>query len=318
MEKKTQPEWDLIIVGGGPAGLSAAQYGSRANLRTLVIEELAPGGMVLLISDMENYPGFPKAINGYEFSELMRQQAEQFGATIESATATAIKKTRDVFTVETSDGSFRSWTVVLSTGAKHKHLGIPGEEEFAGRGVSYCATCDGPFFKNKKILVVGGGDAACDEATYLANLSDKITLIHRRDRFRAQKSLADRVSKNPNIEVRFNHVLERIMGEDRVRGVELRRTEGGETYEENFDAVFIFVGAIPQTALVPHLEKDEAGYIVTNQNMETAQPGLYTVGDVRSTPFRQVVVACGEGAISAHMAAAYIDAIKGESYSGAA
>jgi len=318
MEKKAQPEWDLIVVGGGPAGLSAAQYGSRANLRTLVIEELAPGGTVLLISDMENYPGFPKAIGGFEFSELMRQQTEQFGATIKSATATAIKKTRDVFTVETSDGSFSSWAVVLSTGAKHRHLDIPGEEEFSGRGVSYCATCDGPFFKNKKILVVGGGDAACDEASYLANLSDEITLIHRRDRFRAQKSLAKRVLGNPNIEVRFNHILERIMGDDRVRRVKLRPSDGKEAYEENFDAVFIFVGAIPQTALVPNLEKDKAGYIVTNQSMETAQPGLYTVGDVRSTPFRQVVVACGEGAISAHMAAAHIDAVKGESYGGAA
>jgi len=316
MGKEAQPEWDLIVVGGGPAGLSAAQYGSRANLRTLLIEELAPGGTVLLISDMENYPGFPKAINGYEFSELMRQQTEQFGATIRTATVTSIRKTQDVFTVETPDESFDSWTVVLSTGAKHKLLGIPGEEEFSGHGVSYCATCDGPFFKNKKILIVGGGDAACDEATYLANLSDKITLIHRRDRLRAQKSLADRVLKNPNIDVRLNHILEVIMGDDKVREVRLKPTDGGKAYRENFDGVFIFIGAIPQTALVPHLEKDEAGYIITNQRMETAQPGLFTVGDVRSTPFRQVVVACGEGAISAHMAAAYIDAIKGESYGG--
>jgi len=317
MEKKAQPEWDLIVVGGGPAGLSAAQYGSRANLRTLVIEELAPGGTVLLISGMENYPGFPRAINGYEFSELMRQQTEQFGAIIKTATATFIGKTQDVFTVETPDESFKSWTVVLSTGARHRHLGIPGEEEFSGRGVSYCATCDGPFFKNKKILVVGGGDAACDEAAYLANLSDKITLIHRRDRFRAQKSLAERVLKNPNIEVRLNHILEEIIGEGKVREVRLKPTDGGEAYREDFDGVFIFAGAVPQTALTPNLEKDEAGYIITNQNMETAQPGLYTVGDVRSSPFRQVVVACGEGAIAAHMATAYIDAIKGEPYEGA-
>jgi len=317
MEKKIQPEWDLIVIGGGPAGLSAAQYGSRANLRTLVIEELAPGGAMLLINDIENYPGFPETINGYDFSMLMRKQAEQFGAAIKTASATAIKKAQNVFTVETSDESFSSWTVVLSTGAKHKHLGIPGEEEFSGHGVSYCATCDGPFFKNKKILVVGGGDAACDEATYLANLSDKITLIHRRNRFRAQKSLADRVLRNPNIEVRFNHIGERIMGDDKVRRVKLRQIDDNKAYEEDFDAVFIFVGSIPQTLLVPNLEKDEAGYIVTNQNMETAEPGLYTVGDVRSTPFRQVVVACGEGAISAHMAAAHIDAIKGESYDGA-
>ena len=166
------------------------------------------------------------------------------------------------------------------------------------------------------MLVVGGGDSACDEASYLANLTDKVILIHRRDRFRAQKVLADRVLKNPNIEVRFNHVLESIEGEDRVRKVVLKRTDTDETYEEEMDAVFVFIGAIPQTQLVPDLESDEAGYLVTDQNMESSVKGQFVVGDVRSTPFRQVVVACGEGAVSAHMAAAHIDDIKGEVYEG--
>lgn len=311
------PEWDLVVVGGGPAGMTAAQYGARANLKTLVIEEMAPGGAVLLISDMENYPGFPEPVNGYEFSEKMRQQTENFGAVFKSATATEIKKDGNIFTVETTEGPVTSWTVALSTGAKHKHLGAPGEEEFSGRGVSYCATCDGPFFKMKKILVVGGGDAACDEASYLANLSDKVVMIHRRDRFRAQKVLADRVLKNPNIDVRLNHVLESIEGDKKVEKVIFKKTDSGETYEEEFDAVFIFIGAIPQTALLPDLEKDPGGYIITDQNMETPTKGLFVVGDVRATPFRQVVVACGEGAISAHMAAAHIDDIKGEIYEGA-
>ena len=310
------PEWDLIVVGGGPAGMTAAQYGARANLRTLVIEEMAAGGAVLLISDMENYPGFPEPVNGYEFSEAMRQQTENFGAVFMSATATSIKKDGNVFTVETTDGPVTSWTVALSTGAKHKHLGAPGEEEFSGRGVSYCATCDGPFFKKKKILVVGGGDAACDEASYLANLTDQVVMIHRRDRFRAQKVLADRVLNNPNIDVRLNHVLESIEGENKVTKVIFKKTDSGETYEEEFDAVFIFIGAIPQTDLVPDLEKDVGGYVLTDQNMETSTTGLYVVGDVRATPFRQVVVACGEGAVAAHMAAAHIDDIKGEVYAG--
>ncbi len=311
-----EPEWDLVVIGGGPAGMTAAQYGARANLRTLVIEEMALGGAVLLISDMENYPGFPEPVNGYEFSEAMRVQTEKFGAEFKSATATSIRKDGNIFTVDTSDGTLTSWTVVLSTGAKHKHLGAPGEEEFAGRGVSYCATCDGPFFKNKKIMVVGGGDSACDEASYLANLTDKVVLIHRRDRFRAQPVLAERVKNNPKIDVRFNHVLEKIDGDGKVGKVMLKRVDTGETYEEEMDAVFIFIGAIPQTALIPELEKDEGGYVVTDQNMETAVKGLFVVGDVRATPFRQVVVACGEGAISAHMAAAHIDDVKGETYAG--
>jgi len=310
------PEWDLVVVGGGPAGMTAAQYGARANLKTLVIEEMAAGGAVLLISDMENYPGFPEPVNGYEFSDAMRKQTENFGAIFKSATANSITKDGNIFTVETSDGPVTSWTVVLSTGAKHRHLGTPGEEKFSGRGVSYCATCDGPFFKNKKMLVVGGGDAACDEASYLANLTDKVVLIHRRDRFRAQKVLADRVQKNANIEVRLSHTLEGIQGDDKVKKVVLKKADSGETYEEDFDAVFIFIGSDPQTSMVPELEKDDAGYLVTDQNMETTLKGFFVVGDVRSTPFRQVVVACGEGAVAAHMAAAHIDDIKGEVYTG--
>lgn len=316
MEIEMTPEWDLVVIGGGPAGMTAAQYGARANLRTLVIEEMAAGGAVLLISDMENYPGFPEPVNGYEFSEAMRRQTENFGAEFKSATATSITKDGNIFTIETSDGPVTSWTIALSTGARHKHLGVPGEEEFTGRGVSYCATCDGPFFKNKKILVVGGGDSACDEASYLANLTDQLVIIHRRDRFRAQKVLADRVLKNPNIDVRLSHVLESIDGEDKVNKVVMKKTDTGETYEEEFDAVFIFIGAVPQTALVPELEKDVGGYVVTDQSMETSEKGLFVIGDVRATPFRQVVVACGEGAIAAHMATARIDDIKGEVYAG--
>ena len=310
------PDYDLIVIGAGPGGMTAAQYGSRANLKTLVIEEMAPGGAVLLISDMENYPGFPESINGFEFSDKMRRQTEDFGAEFKTATANSLKKEGDIFTVETTDGTFTAWTVVLSTGAKHKHLGAPGEEEFSGRGVSYCATCDGPFFKQKKMLVVGGGDAACDEASYLANLTDKVILVHRRDRFRAQKMLADRVLKNPNIDVRLNHVVESIQGDNKVNKVVLKRTDTGETYEEDIDAVFIFIGSDPQTQLVPDTEKDEAGYVVTDQNMETSIKGLFVVGDVRSTPFRQVVVACGEGAVAAHRAAMHIDDVKGEAYAG--
>jgi thioredoxin reductase (NADPH) len=210
--------------------------------------------------------------------------------------------------------------VILATGAKHRELGVDGERELGGRGVSYCATCDGPFFKNKKMLVVGGGDAACDEAQFLAKLTDKVVMVHRRDRFRAQKALAARVQGNPNIEVRFNTVVREIVGKpspfgiDTVGAVRLADLESGGEYEEEFDAVFVFIGSIPQTNLVPELEKDEGGYIKTDETMQTAVSGLYAVGDVRATTFRQLVVAAGEGAVAAHAAAHYIDSLEGAAY----
>jgi thioredoxin reductase (NADPH) len=306
---------DVIIVGGGAAGLSAAQYAARANLNVLLVEELAPGGQALIIDDLENYPGIGKPVKGYEFSDIMMNQATNFGTEILYTSVSKIVKENDLFSVETGKGMFTAYTVILATGAKHRHLGVPGEKELAGKGVSYCATCDGPFFKGKRILVVGGGDAACDESMFLTKLSEKVTVIHRRDRFRAQKSLAERVQKNPNIKVLFNMVLLAIKGENRVEKVILSRPDKDEKVEEPMDAVFIFIGSDPQTAVVKEdIEKDEGGYIVVNERMETNVPGLYAVGDVRNTPFRQLVVAAGDGAIAAHCAAQHIDEIKGNAY----
>lgn len=312
--------YDIVIVGAGAAGLTSAQYGARANLKTLVVEQTATGGQCLQIEGLENYPGFPDPINGYEFTERLERQATQFGAEFLIASVDRLDKNGEVFTLETSEGNITAGAVILATGAKHRHVGVPGELELAGRGVSYCATCDGPFFKNRRILVVGGGDAACDEATFLAKLSDKVTMVHRRDRFRAQPALAERVLSNPNISVRFNTVLTGItatknaMGIDQVGGVILKRVDTSETDEVPMDAVFVFVGSDPQTRLVPTVPKDEAGYVVTDQYMETAIPGLYAVGDVRATPFRQLVVAAGEGAVAAHAAAQYVEALKGNVY----
>ncbi len=305
---------DVIIVGGGPAGLSAAQYTARANLDVLLIEEMAAGGQSLIIDDLENYPGIEEPVKGFEFAENMEKQAKKFGAEIITTTVQSIKKNGSVFAVETGKGSFTAYTIIAATGAKHRHLGAPGEKELSGKGVSYCATCDGPFFKDKHILVVGGGDAACDEAMFLAKLSDKVTLIHRRDRFRAQKVLAERVLNNPNIKVQFNTVLEEIQGENRVERVFLSRTDTGEKIEEPMNAVFIFIGSDPQTKLLPEVDKDEGGYVIVNDRMETSIPGLYAVGDLRATPFRQVVVAAADGAIAAHCASQHIDDLKGNAY----
>jgi thioredoxin reductase (NADPH) len=317
---------DLLIIGAGPAGLSAAQYGARANLKVLVLEQMAPGGQALNIEVLENYPGNtargetpPRS--GFDFSQDLHKQAEMFGARFIMEGAASVTKDGGDFCVTLSGGkTLRAQALILATGTEQRKLGVPGEAELYGRGVSYCATCDGPFFKGKRILVVGGGDAACDEAQYLSRLTDKVILIHRKSMFRAQKALAERALANPHIEVRFNTQLLEIKGDAKVASVQLeeKKEDGGQPriYEEPMDAVFIFAGSVPHTALVKSLgvKLDEAGYVVTDQNMASSVPGLFAAGDVRSTPFRQVVVAAGEGAVAAHCAAAYLDNLKGVRY----
>jgi thioredoxin reductase (NADPH) len=306
---------DVIIIGAGAAGLTAGQYAARSNLKALIIEQMAPGGQALIIDKLENYPGNLTRKNGMEFSDDLRQQAEDFGAKIISDSVTSIKKEDHTFFVTLSDDSIlKSPAVIIATGAKHKLLGIPGEREFYGRGVSYCAVCDAPLFKNKKILVVGGGDSACDEAMFISNLSDEVILVHRKDRFRAQRALAERVLKHQHIDVRFNSQLKEIRGDQKVKSVMIENLADGKMYEENVDAVFIFVGSIPQTQLVPDLDLDEGGYIITDEQKQTSVAGLYVAGDVRSSPFRQIVTAAADGAIAAHAASQYIDTLKGESY----
>lgn len=306
--------YDLIIIGAGPAGLSAAQYGARANLKTLVIENASIGGQVLNINDFENYPGVFPGVKGNEFIATMTEQAKAFGAEFLTATVSSIDKIKNQFIVKTDKGEQTSLTLVIATGAAHRKLGIPGEKELSGMGVSYCATCDGPFFKNRKVVVVGGGDSACDEATYLATLASEVTMIHRKSSFRAQKAVADRVLNNPKINVKFNTILKEIKGKYKVEELILENTETGEISTINADGVFIFVGMVPQTDLVEMLPKDEGGYIKTNDKMETAIKGMYCVGDIRSKPFRQVVTATSDGATAAFSAGLYIRELNNEVY----
>ncbi len=303
---------DLIVIGAGPAGLSAAQYGARANLRTLVLEEASVGGQSLKITELENYPGFENPITGGELAERMRIQAERFGVSFLSASVISAVKEGDLIKVTTDSGTLTSYALVIATGAGHRKLEVKGEDEFTGRGVSYCASCDGAFFKDRKIVVVGGGDTACAEALLLSKLSDKIIMIHRKDRFRAQKALADRVLANRNIEVRFNTVCREIKGSISVESVILE--ENGISYEQDTDAVFIFAGTVPNSGMVPDVAKDGAGCIITDQRMETSVKGIFAAGDVRNTPFRQIVTACGDGAVAAHYAGEHVDSIKGEAY----
>ncbi|MDR2792744.1 MAG: FAD-dependent oxidoreductase [Treponema sp.] len=310
---------DLLIIGAGPAGLTAAQYGSRSGLTVTVIEQLAPGGQALFIDRLENYPGNigaegqePKT--GFEVAEDMRRQAEHFGARCMSGTVKSIRKNGAVFEAVTERETVTALSAIIATGTKRKLLNVPGEAELYGKGVSYCATCDGPFFKNKRIFVVGGGDAACDEARCLSRLTETVILLHRRDKLRAQKALAERTLRNPNITVRFNTRLIEIKGGApgvyrKVASVALENTVTGEKKEEAADAVFIFAGSLPQMPAVEGLTLDEAGYIVTDQRMATSIPGLFAAGDVRAAPFRQVVVAAGEGAIAAHCADEYLETV---------
>ena len=309
-----EASYELVIIGAGVAGLTAAQYGARANLKTLVIEEMAPGGQALLIDTLENYPGILEPVSGFDLAETMRAQAERFGAEFLSTSVEKVEKQGTGFIVRSSDGVLRAEALIVATGAKHRRLGIPGEDEFIGRGVSYCATCDGPFFKGKRILVVGGGDSACDEAMYLSKLSDKVVMIHRKDRFRAQKALAERVLRNPSVSVVFNTVALRISGTKKVESVTLRNLETGETRDEAFDAVFVFIGSDPNTAIVPETAKDETGSIVADDSMASSVPGLFAAGDVRASPFRQIITACSDGAIAAHAASHYIDEMRGAAY----
>ncbi|MBO4532967.1 MAG: thioredoxin-disulfide reductase [Treponema sp.] len=293
--------FDYIIIGAGPAGLSSAQYAARGGLKTLVLEGMGGGGQVTQIADLENYPGVYPAVNGYDFIEVMKNQALAFGAVIKNAQVSSIDKKGSDFVIKTNDTIFTSKALCIATGAVHKNLGVPGEKEFTGRGVSYCATCDGPFFRNKKIVVVGGGDSACSEAVYLSTISNDVSIIHRRDSFRAQKAVVDKMLA-AGVKPVYDTVVKSINGTNKVESITIENVKTGQQTQLECNAVFIFAGMAPQTELVEMLKKDEGGYIITDQNMQTSIPGLFAAGDVRSKPFRQIVTAVNDGAIAANAA----------------
>ncbi len=301
MENLETIKFDYVIIGAGPAGLASAQYAARSGLNTVVLDPAGAGGQALQIAELENYPGVYPLVNGADFMDNMRAQAEAFGAKIELVTVTSIDKKGSDFIVTTRNKTFKAPALCLATGAFHKNLGVPGEAEFTGRGVSYCATCDGPFFRNKKIVVVGGGDSACSEAVYLSTLSKDVTIIHRRDEFRAQKAVVDKMLA-AGVKPVYDTVLKEVKGGMKVESIVVENVKTGEQSEIACDAVFIFAGMVPQTELVDMLPKDGNGYIVTDETMTTSMPGLFAAGDVRSKSFRQVVTATADGAIAAHSA----------------
>ena len=310
-EEKT---FDVVIVGGGPAGLACGQYSSRAGRKTVLIEEMAPGGQTMIIDEIENYPGLEK-ISGYELASKFEQQATGFGCQIAYGTVNAIERLEDgSFKLDTTDGTYLSPVVVIATGSKHRNLEVPGEKELTGHGVSYCATCDGPFFRKKKILVCGGGDSACQESLYLRKLSDDVTITHRRDRFRAQASIVMAMT-DAGIKTKMSTTVQSINGENgKVKSVTFLNKETGQVYTEDYDGVFIFVGYIPQNQLVPDCDKDDTGFIKTDSHMMTNISGIFAIGDVRDTPFRQIVTAAADGAVAAHYASEYIDQRNNNAY----
>ena len=301
MENLETEKLDYVIIGAGCAGLASAQYAARGGLSVLVLDLAGAGGQVLQIADLENYPGVFPAVDGATYMMTMQKQAESFGAKIVQAQVLSIDKTGGSFLVKTKKASYEATCLCIATGAIHRNLEVPGEKELSGRGVSYCATCDGPFFRNKKIVVVGGGDSACSEAIYLSTISGDVSIIHRRDKFRAQQAVIDKMLE-AGVKPVYDSVVKSINGQGRVQSVTIENVKTGEQSELSTDAVFIFTGMLPQTDLVEMLPKDPSGYILTDENMETSVPGLFAAGDVRSKPFRQVVTAVSDGAIAAHVA----------------
>ncbi|MBD8036548.1 thioredoxin-disulfide reductase [Solibacillus sp. A46] len=303
--------YDVVIIGAGPAGMTAAVYASRANLATLMIERGIPGGQMASTEEVENYPGFD-TILGPELSTKMFEHAKKFGAEYAYGDVSEVIDGEEYKIIVSGKKQYKTRTIIITTGAEYKKLGIPGETELGGRGVSYCAVCDGAFFKQKNLIVIGGGDSAVEEGIYLTRFADKVTIVHRRDKLRAQKIIQDRAFANEKIDFIWNTQVKEIHEVDgKVGKVTLVSNVDGTEKEMQADGVFVYVGTLPLTAPFASLNiLNEAGYILTNEKMETAIPGIYAAGDVREKMLRQIVTATGDGSIAAQSAQHYIEEIK--------
>ncbi len=296
--------YDLVIIGDGPAGLSAGIYAVRYGLDTLILEKDVISGQIALTDIVENYPGF-SSIAGMELMDKFKEHAQEAGVTTEDGEVLNIKSDGNKKIISTDEGEIEAKAVIIATGANPQHLGVPGEEEFAGRGVSYCATCDGPFFRGKNVAVIGGGDSAITDALILSNLASKVYIVHRRDELRATKVLKDRAFSRNNIEFICDTILDEVLGDGSVEKVILKNVKSGDTVEMAMDGVFIYVGVVPNTGFVD-VDKNSAGFIITSDRMETSVEGIYAAGDCRVTPLRQVVTAVSDGAIAAASAHEFV------------
>jgi thioredoxin reductase (NADPH) len=300
MSAKTKKEYDVIIIGGGPAGLSAGIYTSRARLNGLLIERGVVGGQITDAELVENYPGFAQGISGAELGQLMQQQAAKYGLNIITAEVTGIELKTKKKVVKTTEGDFNTKAVIIASGSERGKLDIPGERELTGKGVSYCATCDAPFFKQKPVAVVGGGDVAISEALHLAKFASKVIVIHRRDQLRATRIMEEKARAEPKIEFLWDTVVEKVDGEDVVKRLKLRQVKTGKKSTLDVAGVFIATGFKPSTDFLKGvLPLDKAGYIITNDRMETKVPGIFAAGDLRQHSPRQAITAAGDGATAA-------------------
>jgi thioredoxin reductase (NADPH) len=298
----------VLVLGSGPAGFSAALYAARADLEPVVLTGMEHGGQVSLTYIVENYPGFPEGIGGAEMVELFQKQAERFGARVEFDTAVDVDLSTSPYRVKTYNTTYLADTLIITTGATARHLGVPGESELTGRGVSYCATCDGWFFKDKDVAVVGGGDSALEEGIFLTRYAKSVSIIHRRDELRAGPVLQNRANSNPKIKFIWNTVVSEIKGKDAVQTLCLQDVNTGETREQRFDGIFIFIGHTPNTQLFENqLEMDERGYLQTDRLMRTNLPGVFAAGEAADPHFRQVITSAGMGAAAAMQAGHFLD-----------
>ncbi|MGP6140743.1 MULTISPECIES: thioredoxin-disulfide reductase [unclassified Jeotgalibaca] len=305
--EQTEKIYDVVIIGAGPGGMTAALYASRSNLRTLILERGVPGGELINTAEVENYPGYD-SILGPELADKMYNSAMRFGAEHVYGDVKGIKQEDNYHIIEAGKKSYKTKAVVIATGSQHRKLNVPGEDQYNGRGVSYCAVCDGAFFRNKELVVVGGGDSAVEEGTYLTQFSE-VDIIHRRDSLRAQKILQDRAFKNEKVDFVWDTVVEEIQGDgNKVTGVITKNVKTGEVSTHATDGVFVYVGILPQTdAFVDLNITDEEGWVLTNEYMETTVPGIFAVGDVRKKSLRQITTAVGDGAEAGNRTFHYVE-----------
>lgn len=299
--------YDVVIIGGGPGGYTAALYAARANLTVLLLEKLTPGGQMGTTDVIDNYPGFPEGINGFELAMQMKQGAERFGVETKLSEVLSVDLKGAVKQIRTADGTYQAKTVVLASGAHPRELGLAEERELRGRGVSYCATCDGMFYRGKTVVVVGGGNTAAADVLYLSKLCKKVYLVHRRDTLRASKVYLDPLQKAENVEFVWDSEVQEILQDGKVQGVLVRNKKSGEKTELSCDGLFVAVGYLPNTGLFrSQVETDEAGYVLADEMTRTSLPGVYAVGDLRRKPLRQVVTAAADGAVAAHFIEEYL------------
>ena len=299
--------YDMLVIGGGPGGYTAALYAARSGLSVAVLEKLSAGGQMALTSQIDNYPGFEEGIDGFLLGEKMQQQAERFGAVTELVEVTALHLDGAVKTAETTDGTFYGKTIVLSTGAGPKRLGLPKEQALTGRGVNYCAACDGMFYKGKTVVVAGGGNTAAADAIALSRIAKKVIIVHRRDTLRATKIYHEPLLQAPNVEFLWNSAVTELLDNGKLTGIQVRNLQTGEETHVDCDGLFISIGRTPATWLVKdQLALDDNGYVIADETTRTSIPGVFAVGDVRTKALRQIVTAVADGAAAAHFAEEYI------------